>query len=78
MIATPPGGSGAGQPEDAGRDASADDVRDYISDMLSQLADLAHGLGDLRLEAAVRRVALEAASNIEKPGRSGVWITIGS
>ena len=43
--------------------ATAAQVRDYISDMLSQLADLARGCGDQRLEASLRLLALEAAAN---------------
>ena len=42
--------------------ASPEEVRAYVSDMLSQLADMAHGLGDRRLEGAIRVLALEAAA----------------
>lgn len=40
--------------------ATPDQIRGYMSDMLSQLADLAKGLSDLRLEHAMRLLALEA------------------
>ncbi len=36
------------------------ETRAYISDILSQLADLARGLGDRRLETSIRLLALEA------------------
>ncbi len=35
----------------------------YISDMLSQLADLARGCGDQKLEGAMRLLAVEAAAH---------------
>ena len=35
----------------------------YISDVLGQLADLARGCGDHKLESALRLLALEAAMN---------------
>ena len=34
----------------------------YISDILSQLADLARGCGDRKLEGAMRLLAVEAAA----------------
>jgi hypothetical protein len=40
---------------------SGREVRDYISDMLSQLADLARGADEKRLELAIRLLAVEAA-----------------
>jgi hypothetical protein len=38
------------------------DVRAYISDMLSQLADMARAADEQRLELAIRLLAVEAAS----------------
>ena len=34
-------------------------IRSYISDMLSELADLAKGLSDSRLECSIRLLALD-------------------
>ena len=48
---------------------SPDEVRAYVSDMLSQLADMARSLGDRRLEGAIRLLALEAAAQArDTPG----------
>jgi hypothetical protein len=41
-------------------DATPAEVRAYISDMLSQLADLARAAGDRRLEASMRLLAVQA------------------
>jgi hypothetical protein len=40
---------------------SGQEVREYISDMLSQLADLARAADEKRLELAIRLLAVEAA-----------------
>ena len=42
--------------------ATAADIRGYISDMLSQLADLARRSGDRWLETSMRLLAVEAAA----------------
>ena len=42
--------------------ATPTDIRGYISDMLSQLADLARRSGDRWLENAMRLLAVEAAA----------------
>ena len=42
-------------------DRSPQDVRDYIEDMLAELAELAAGVGDRRLAATLRLLALDAA-----------------
>ena len=42
--------------------ATPADIRGYISDMLSQLADLARRSGDRWLENAMRLLAVEAAA----------------
>ena len=45
---------------------SRQDVREYIEDMLAELADLAAGSGDRRLAATLRLLALEAARRPER------------
>ena len=42
--------------------ATPADIRGYISDMLSQLADLARRSGDRWLETSMRLLAVEAAA----------------
>ena len=46
---------------------SAGELCAYISDMLGQLADIARGLDERRLELAIRLLALEAAARA-RPG----------
>lgn len=60
MTATLTSASGAPPP-------SSGEVRGYISDMLSQLADMARGAGEPRLELAIRLLAVEAASRRPAP-----------
>ena len=43
----------------------------YISDMLNELAGMARGCGDLRLEGAMRILALDAAAqSVRRPEAS--------
>ncbi len=42
--------------------ASPRQVRSYISDMLAELADMARGVGDRRLEYGLRLLALDAGA----------------
>jgi hypothetical protein len=44
---------------------SLGEARAYISDMLSQLADIARGAQERRLELAIRLLAVEAAGEGE-------------
>ena len=37
-------------------------MRSYISDMLAELADMARGVGDRRLEYGLRLLALDAGA----------------
>ncbi len=50
-------------PSATASDATPLEVHAYISDMLSQLADMARGVGDRRLESAMRTLALETAAD---------------
>ncbi len=43
--------------------ATPDEIYAYISDMLSQLADLARSAGDRKLEASIRLLALQASAD---------------
>ena len=43
--------------------ATPAETHGYISDVLSQLADLARGCGDQKLEGAMRLLAVEAATH---------------
>ncbi|HEX8570774.1 MAG TPA: hypothetical protein VF699_12760 [Caulobacteraceae bacterium] len=47
-------------------DRSPQDVRDYIEEMLAELAELAAGVGDRRLAATLRLLALDAARAPER------------
>jgi len=49
-----------GDESGSGPEVSPDDVRDYIHDMLTQLADLASSQGEGRLAVTLRMAAHEA------------------
>ena len=58
-------------PSDFSLSATPADLHAYISDMLSQLADLARQAGDLRLEGSMRLLAVEAAAGDVGSGDPG-------